>query len=80
MIGTWTGTIRRTPPGDLARNGLRLDGDVVYAHAPGVTITHDRPAGLDAAAAAMRAYLPGRSVWLYVRDPGDPVGHLEEWK
>ncbi len=80
MIGTWTGKVRLTPPGDLARNGLRLDGDVIYAHAPGVRIERTRPPDLEASAAAMQAYLPGREIWLYVRNPGDTVGHLEKWK
>ena len=63
-------------PEDLARNGLSLNNDVIYAHGPrmeGEPMTADE---LQTTVHAMHEFFPARQVWLYERLPGVLPGKL----
>ena len=76
VVVSGTGTIWTIDIGDLARNGLTLDRDVVLAHGPGLFSSKITPADIARAVDDLRAYFPGRDVWLYYRNEGSAQGRL----
>jgi len=63
-----TGTIWSIDVGDLARNGLSLDGDVIYAHGPALESSQITPADIEQTVQALHEYFPTREIWLYRRE------------
>jgi Dolichyl-phosphate-mannose-protein mannosyltransferase len=64
VIRSGTGRLRGFKPQDLTRNGLAIDGDVIYAL--------DIPDRLG----DLRGLFPHRRFYIYARDPDSPVGAL----
>ena len=64
FLETGTGALRYFPPGDLTRNGLDFDRDVLYAWDRGQ------------ANQRLMAYYPGRSFYRYLRDAEQARGRL----
>jgi Dolichyl-phosphate-mannose-protein mannosyltransferase len=64
VIRSGTGRLRGFKPQDLTRNGLAIDGDVIYA-----LDIPDRIGDL-------RGLFPHRRFYIYARDPDSPVGAL----
>ena len=76
VVVSGTGLLWQIEVADLARNGLSLDRDVIYAHGPGLPTTQTTPDGVANAVRAFRAGFPGRSIWLYQRGEGQAAGQL----
>jgi hypothetical protein len=68
FIGSDTGLLRPMPAQDLTRNGIRIDGSVIYAH------------DLGERNAELVALFPDRTFWRYERQPGKVQGRLEPWR
>jgi hypothetical protein len=58
------GAIRPMHIHDLVRNGVTLTGDVLYAHSLGERNM------------LLKEYFPGKDLWIYKRDAGNPHGQL----
>lgn len=71
-----TGVIWQVDVGDLARNGLTLDKNVVYAHGPGLEAARITPSDIEQAVQELRAFFPTRGIWLYYRDRNSATGRL----
>ncbi len=78
LVTAGPGQLWPMDPSDLARNGLTLDGDVIYAHGPRMFAGPITPAEIDRTVHALRDQFPRRSVWLYERVPGRLPGQLVE--
>ena len=78
LVTAGPGQLWAMDPSDLARNGLTLEGDVIYAHGPRMFDGPITPAETDRTVHALREQFPGRSVWLYERVPGRLPGRLVE--
>jgi len=68
FVSSGTGEIWHQPIGNLARNGLTLDGDVIYAHAGDVLASQTDPAAAAAAINDLRAQFRDRSA-----EPSPPI-------
>jgi hypothetical protein len=64
VIHSGTGRFRGFTPKDLTRNGLAIDGDVIYA----LDIPHRL--------GELRELFPHRRFYIYARDPDSPTGTL----
>lgn len=64
FVATHTGIIRPMPPGDLTRNGMDYEGDVIYARDLGEKNRE------------LMDFYPNRSFYMYTRDPEDVEGRL----
>lgn len=76
LLLSGTGVTWKMPVGGLVRNGVSLDGDVVYAHA-GETLAHQTDS--DRARQALqdlRAFFRDRAIWTYRRDERQVHGEL----
>ena len=80
LVASGTGVVWHQDTGDLVRNGLDLDGDVIYAHTEDYFANQATPAEAAAAIAELHAAFPDRDIWVYQRKESDLHGHLTEWK
>jgi hypothetical protein len=71
-----TGTIWRLFPGDLARNDLNFDADVIYAHSPGLLSKQVTQGELERTVRDLHAYYPTRPIWIYLRQADAREGRL----
>ena len=74
---TGAGRIWKIDPADLARNGLILDGDVIYAHGPRLFMGKITPEELQETIEALRAHFPAREIWIYRKDENALQGKLK---
>jgi len=80
FVSSGTGEIWHQPIGNLVRNGLTLDGDVIYAHAGDILASQTDPAAAAAAIKDLRAQFRDRSIWVYTRKEGETHGGLKAWE
>ena len=80
FVSSGTGEIWHQPIGNLVRNGLTLDGDVIYAHAGDILAGQTDPAAAAAAINDLRAQFRDRSIWVYTRKEGETHGDLTAWE
>jgi hypothetical protein len=80
FVSSGTGEIWHQSVGNLVRNGLTLDGDVIYAHGGDVLASQTDPAAAAAAINDLRAVFRDRSIWVYTRKEGETHGDLTAWE
>jgi hypothetical protein len=80
FVSSGTGEIWHQPIGNLVRNGLSLDDDVIYAHAGDRMADQTNPTAAVAAISDLHAAFSDRKIWVYQRKEGDTHGRLTEWK
>ena len=68
VIHSGTGVFAPMEPGDLTRNGISLDGPVIYAL--------DIPDRLK----QLQRLMPERKIYVYERQPSSPAGSLRRWE
>lgn len=73
---TGTGRIWKIDPADLARNGLTLGRDVIYAHGPRKFMGKITPEELQKTIEALRVQFPAREIWIYRRTENTVEGKL----
>lgn len=76
FLSSATGVTWKLGVGNLVRNGLTLDGDVIYAHAGDIMASQIDPAVAAATIADLHAHFPDRSIWIYHRAAGVIHGRL----
>jgi hypothetical protein len=76
FVSSGTGEIWHQAVGNLVRNGLTLDGEVIYAHAGDVLAGQTDPAAAAVAIKDLHAGFPDRNIWVYKRHEGEIHGSL----
>lgn len=80
FVSSGTGEIWHQSVGNLVRNGLTLDGEVIYAHAGNILAGQTEPAAAAAAIKDLHAQFADRNIWVYKRREGDTHGVLMAWE
>jgi hypothetical protein len=80
FVSSGTGEIWHQAVGNLVRNGLALDGDVIYAHAGDILAGQTDPAVSEVAIKDLHAEFPDRNIWVYKRHEGEIHGNLTAWE
>jgi hypothetical protein len=79
LVSCGTGEIWHQSVGNLVRNGLTLDGDVIYAHAGDILANQTDPTAAAAAIDDLHAQFRDRNIWVYKRNEGDMHGDFTAW-
>jgi hypothetical protein len=80
FVSSGTGEIWHQSVGNLVRNGLTLDGEVIYAHAGDILAGQTDPAAAAMAIKDLHAGFPDRNIWVYERHEGEIHGNLTAWE
>ena len=76
LFAAGSGDIWEMSLGNMVRNGISLERDVIYAHAGDIYEKRTADDANARALVALRAYFPQRSFWIYERPEHNSVGTL----